>query len=380
MDLPAVRASDPRGRAPGGDGRGPCASRRPRARAEWHRHAHAFLRQRVRRRLLPRGQGLHRAGGDRRAGRKARNFRDDARGRCGAVRRVDRRWPAREQHAGRAGARAAPDRRAVRHDPQHRAGEERHEDRSRLRPVGTRHHPVRGRRGARAADARGGVLPDAAAHLVRGQPGAGGAQAGPARPAALTERSSTMKLMSGLLFFAALVTGGATLAAEVEGVRIDDKARVANADLALNGAGLRKRAFFKVYAMGLYVPQKSSNAAALLEQPGPKRVAIHMLRDVSADAFNEALADGIRANHSDADVKALEPRIKELGAIISQVGEAKKGMAIHLDWTGSETQVLVQGKPTGKPIAGQDFYRALLRVWLGDKPVQDDLKKSLLGG
>jgi hypothetical protein len=189
-----------------------------------------------------------------------------------------------------------------------------------------------------------------------------------------------MKLTSALLVFAALAAAGTTFGAEVEGVRIEDKTRVANADLTLNGAGLRKRAFFKVYAMGLYVPQKSSNAAALLEQPGPKRVAIHMLRDVSADAFNEALADGIRANHSDADVKALEPRIKELGAIITQVGEAKKGMAIHLDWTGSETQVLIQGKPTGKPIAGQDFYRALLRVWLGDKPVQDDLKKSLLGG
>jgi chalcone isomerase-like protein len=189
-----------------------------------------------------------------------------------------------------------------------------------------------------------------------------------------------MKLISALLFFAALAAAGATLGAEIEGVRIEDKTRVANADLILNGAGLRKRAFFKVYAMGLYVPQKSSNAAALLEQPGPKRVAIHMLRDVSADAFNEALADGIRANHSEAEVKALEPRIKELGAIIAQVGEAKKGMAIHLDWTGSETQVLVQGKPAGKPIAGQDFYRALLRVWLGDKPVQDDLKRALLSG
>jgi hypothetical protein len=186
--------------------------------------------------------------------------------------------------------------------------------------------------------------------------------------------------LSTVLFLAAVSAAGATFAAEVEGVRIEDKTRVANADLALNGAGLRKRAFFKVYVMGLYVPQKSSNAAALLEQPGPKRVAIHMLRDVSADAFNEALADGIRANHSDTDAKALEPRVKELGAIITQVGEAKKGMAIHLDWTGSETQVLIQGKPTGKPIAGQDFYRALLRVWLGDKPVQDDLKKSLLGG
>ena len=188
-----------------------------------------------------------------------------------------------------------------------------------------------------------------------------------------------MKLMSVLLFFAALAAAGSARSAEIEGVRIEDKTRVANADLTLNGAGLRKRAFFKVYAMGLYVPQKSSNAAALLEQPGPKRVAIHMLRDVSADAFNEALADGIRANHSEAEAKALEPRVKELAAIIGAVGEAKKGMAINLDWTGSETQVVVQDKPAGKPIAGQDFYRALLRIWLGDKPVQDDLKKALLG-
>ncbi|HEU5177404.1 MAG TPA: chalcone isomerase family protein [Burkholderiales bacterium] len=171
----------------------------------------------------------------------------------------------------------------------------------------------------------------------------------------------------------------AVCAAEVEGVKIDDKTRVANAEVTLNGAGLRKRAFFKVYAMGLYVPQKSSNAAQLMDQPGPKRITIRMLRDVSADAFNEALGDGIRANHSEAEVKALEPRLKALGAVIHEIKEAKKGMAIDLDWTGADTQVAVNGKPAGKPIAGADFYKALLKIWLGDKPVQDDLKKALLG-
>jgi hypothetical protein len=169
-------------------------------------------------------------------------------------------------------------------------------------------------------------------------------------------------------------------AAEVAGVKIEDKTRVGSADLALNGAGLRKRVFFQVYAIGLYLPQKSTSAAAVLEQQGPKRVAIHMLRDVSADAFTEALAEGIRANHSEAEVKALEPRIQELAAIMAEVKEAKKGMAIALDWTGAETQLVIQGKPAGKPIAGEDFYRALLRIWVGDKPVQDDLKKALLGG
>jgi hypothetical protein len=172
----------------------------------------------------------------------------------------------------------------------------------------------------------------------------------------------------------------AAMAAEVAGVKIEDKTRIGSTELVLNGAGLRKRAFFQVYAMGVYVQQRSGNAATVVEQPGPKRVAIHMLRNVGADAFNEALADGIRANSSEAEAKALEPRLKELGAIIGGVGEAKKGMAILLDWTGSETQVLIQGKPVGKPIAGEDFYRALLRIWVGDRPVQDDLKKALLGG
>jgi Chalcone isomerase-like len=186
--------------------------------------------------------------------------------------------------------------------------------------------------------------------------------------------------MASRLLLLALLLPLSVPAAEVAGVRIDDKAQVGNSEVVLNGAGLRTRLFFQVYAIGLYLPQKGSTPAAILAQPGPKRVAIHMLRDVGADTFTEALADGIRANHSEAEAKALEPRIKELAALMAEIKEAKKGMAIMLDWTGAGTQLLVQGKPAGRSIEGEDFYRALLRIWLGDKPVQDDLKKALLGG
>jgi hypothetical protein len=80
-------------------------------------------------------------------------------------------------------------------------------------------------------------------------------------------------------------------------------------------------------------------------------------------------------------MKALEPRIAELSAIMGELKEAKKGMAILLDWQpGAGTVVAVDGKTRGKPIPGEDFYRALLRIWLGERPVQDDLKKALLGG
>jgi hypothetical protein len=169
-------------------------------------------------------------------------------------------------------------------------------------------------------------------------------------------------------------------AAEVGGIRIDDSTRLGDAPLALNGAGVRKLVFFNVYAMGLYLPKKTSVAAEAIAGEGRKRVALHMLRDVGAERFTSALVDGIRENHTEAQAKALEPRIRELTAVMAEVKEAKKGMLINLDWNGASTQVGIDGKPAGKPIEGADFYQALLRIWLGDKPVQDDLKKALLGG
>lgn len=184
------------------------------------------------------------------------------------------------------------------------------------------------------------------------------------------EMKKILLLVLGCLAFPAF-------GAEVAGVKIDDKIRIGSAELTLSGAGLRKRVFFQVYVIGLYV---SDRKADLVTQPGLKRVAIHMLRDVGAEQFTEALADGIRANHPEAEGKALEPRVKELGAMMAEIKEAKKGMVIALDWTGSATQLVVDGKPAARTIAGEDFYRALLRIWLGDKPVQDDLKKALLGG
>lgn len=166
-------------------------------------------------------------------------------------------------------------------------------------------------------------------------------------------------------------------AAEVAGVRIDDRTSVSGAELALKGAGLRKRLFFDVYAMGLYVADRKADPIA---QGGAKRVAIHMLRDVDADTFAKALVDGMRPNHDEATMKALEPRIAQLNAIMAGIKQAKKGMVIALDWApGAGTRVTIDGKAAGEAIEGEDFYRALLRVWLGGNPVQDDLKKALLG-
>jgi hypothetical protein len=177
-------------------------------------------------------------------------------------------------------------------------------------------------------------------------------------------------------FLLLFLIAGSSFGAEVAGVTIPDT----DQQLVLNGAGLRKRAFFQVYAIGLYLPGKKAAAADAIGAPGPKRVLIHMLRDVGADQFSDALADGMKDNHSEAEMQALEPRVKQLSSIMAEMKEAKKGMRITLDWVpGSGTLVAVDGKPAGVPIPGEDFYRALLRIWLGEHAVQADLKKALLG-
>ena len=114
---------------------------------------------------------------------------------------------------------------------------------------------------------------------------------------------------------------GGAQAADVAGVAFEPAAQVAGETLQLNGAGLRKRFFVEVYAAGLYVPQRTSSAPALLAQEGPRRVVIAMLRDVGADQFSVAISDGLAANHTAAQLTALVRQIDALQANLAAIGE-----------------------------------------------------------
>jgi len=157
--------------------------------------------------------------------------------------------------------------------------------------------------------------------------------------------------------------------------------QVGGQTLMLNGVGLRKRAFFKVYVNGLYVPTKSKDAATLINEKGARRASLRMLRDVGADSFVNAFIDGLQNNLSDAQMSALKPQIDSFVGTLKSIGEAKKGDVINFDYTpDGGTRITVNGQPKGEPIPGHDFYAAVIRVWLGDKPVDEDLKKGMLGG
>jgi hypothetical protein len=172
----------------------------------------------------------------------------------------------------------------------------------------------------------------------------------------------------------------AVSAADVAGIRIDDRARVAQSELQLNGAGVRTKFVFKVYVAALYLPERKSSTAEILALSGPKRVSMRLVRDLSAEQLVEALEEGIRDNTSSAELEALSSRLAELKAIMLEVKQGRDGDLMTLDFLpGTGTQVAMNGTVRGKIIAGDDFYRALLRIWLGDNPISKDLKKALLG-
>lgn len=188
-----------------------------------------------------------------------------------------------------------------------------------------------------------------------------------------------MRIATGLLL--CLLVSEA-VAAEVAGVKFEDRVTLQSGGptLVLNGAGLRTKFVFKVYAAGLYLSERKGNAADVLGLAGPKRVSMVMLRDLKADDLVNALNEGMEKNNASADLEKLKPQTGELTRTMASIGEAKKGDVIALDFqpeTG--THVLVNGAAKGNPITGADFYRALLRVWLGDNPVEESLKKALLG-
>lgn len=189
-------------------------------------------------------------------------------------------------------------------------------------------------------------------------------------------------ILRKVLFLLIFILVSPASATTVEGVRLADKVRVAAAmpELVLNGAGVRTRFVFNVYVGALYLQQKMSAATKVLNDAGPKRVALYLLRDLSSEQLLSALNEGLKNNHTPEQLAALAPQIRQLEAIFGTVKEAKEGDVILIDYIpGSGTRITFNGAVKGT-IPGAEFNNALLRVWLGENPADADLKKAMLGG
>lgn len=164
-------------------------------------------------------------------------------------------------------------------------------------------------------------------------------------------------------------------AAELAGVDMEDTARIDDATLTLNGLGLRKKAIFKVYVGGLYLTQKQSDPATILEADEPRRMVLEFVRNVSASSISDAWNDCLTANRP----QAAEPLLDSFEMLSGWMEDVSKGDRLIFTYRpGQSTRVSVKGKTRGE-VDGKEFADALFECWIGDHPPSEDFKKGLLG-
>ncbi len=180
-------------------------------------------------------------------------------------------------------------------------------------------------------------------------------------------------LFSSLMFNSAF-------SAEVMGIKVDDTVQVGGQTLKLNGAGVRYKAIFKVYVAALYLNENKSTTAEVLALGGPKRMALTVQRDLSSEELGRRFMDGMKQNADMTERAKLVGAMLTFGQLFSSIPEMKKGDVLTIDLipgTGAVSQL--NGKKVGETIADTNFYSALLKIWLGPHPVDDRLKRDLLG-
>ena len=185
-------------------------------------------------------------------------------------------------------------------------------------------------------------------------------------------RTMSRRSVAALLWILAASVG---LSLEIAGVRLPDTDTVDGKTLKLNGAGVRKKILFKVYAAGLYLETPSKDAAAVISATQIKSMRLHILRNLKGKQVSDAISEGFERN-SKEQLPKLSARLEKLKEMIPDV--AVDDLILFTSLPDKGVRVTVRGTERGT-IEGRDFADALFSVWLGPNPVQEDLKKALLG-
>lgn len=172
----------------------------------------------------------------------------------------------------------------------------------------------------------------------------------------------------------------AARSATMEGQTFPDAITLANVPLRLNGLGIRAVAWLKGYIAALYMTQPASSEQAVVAVPGPKRISLRMLQEASTVEFVKAIDKGFARNTAAELQAALDARRQRWNEAVLGIGKVKPGDTVNLDYVpGAGMTMTYNGAPRGAAIDGEDFYAAVLRVFVGQRPPDQRLKAGMLG-
>jgi hypothetical protein len=166
------------------------------------------------------------------------------------------------------------------------------------------------------------------------------------------------------------------LAATLAGVKLDDSTAVNGQSLVLNGVGLRKKLFIKVYVGALYLPAKQSNPATVLATDQPRRMVMHFLYSVSKNQMADAWDEGLKQNTPNASAE-VQTAFKTLSSWMEPIPSGNRLVLTYIPGTG--TAVEVNGKAKGT-LPGKATADAIVATWIGPDPAPGaDFKSAVLG-
>lgn len=189
-------------------------------------------------------------------------------------------------------------------------------------------------------------------------------------------------LVAGLICAGSvLVLGsGSAQAARLEGQNFDNTTALAGRTLRLNGVGLRGVAWIKAFVAGLYLTAPSKDGNQILSMPGPKRLRLKIMLEAPSRELSKSLQS--RASKEPEAVRqAMGARVKALSALIDGLDKVRPGDVLDLDYLPDVgVQLRYNDQNVGQPVEGEDLYRVVLKIFVGDRPVDKRMKEGLLRG
>jgi len=112
----------------------------------------------------------------------------------------------------------------------------------------------------------------------------------------------------------------------------------------------------------------------------PRRMEFRFASEhkISARGFGRKIAEGIRINNEKINIDSENAKLKKLMGLFK--GTYKKGDIIRFDYHNSfGTRVSYNGRTLGTISRSRDFYRLLVRLWVGERPPSSLFKEGIIG-
>ena len=180
-----------------------------------------------------------------------------------------------------------------------------------------------------------------------------------------------------IMLVAFMSIGAMSAQTEVAGIKIPNSETYQGKTLNLNGAGVREKLWIDLYAGGLYLAKKSSNANEIVSSNEPMSIKLHIVSKlISSDKMIEAVNEGFE-NSTNGNTKSLDAEIKKFRSFFME--EITKNDVFDIVYIpGTGVTAYKNDKELGT-IEGMEFKKALFGIWLSNSPADDDLKEAMLG-